>query len=232
MQDYITKYYNRIIWKKLFLYSTSVYRTIPPLAASLIFLAKLPAPSLAVPFLLIQEDIHKLICYRVIIFSASNGRPTERKTSEGRSPKGRLYLYSTSRGTNVQCASLGMWYSLGSCSAATMWGQVSLKSFKELDHEWLHLAYKESYRVSGSPYTVVTRLFDVTYRTHISGRIKPKTVHAFRLPKYLGPANYTWDNHRVIASDENVRDVKEWEGSEGDISSLDLSDEGPEAIEL
>lgn len=48
---------------------------------------------------------------------------------------------------------------------------------------------------------------DITYRIS-GGRTKPKIVYVYRLWKYHGPRNYTWDNHGRPEADKDVMDVQ------------------------
>ena len=83
-----------------------------------------------------------------------------------------------------------------------------------------------SYRAPGKALTLLERLSDVTYRIRRTERTKPKVVHVNRLWRYHGPGNYTWNNYRHPAADENARDVQDREEVDDDIGLLDLSAEG------
>ena len=81
--------------------------------------------------------------------------------------------------------------------------KAQLKQFNQGEAVWLHNPARKKgispklTRQWEGPYTVVTRLSDVTYRIQLSARSKPKIVHFNKLKLYVGWDKPTWFNKEV-----------------------------------
>ena len=88
--------------------------------------------------------------------------------------------------------------------------KAQLKQFHQGDAVWLHNPARKKgispklTRQWEGPYTVITRLSDVTYRIQLSARSKPKIVHFNRLKEYQGADKPVWFNKEVDTPQKQV----------------------------